>query len=67
MHGEKARWELDKNAMWTNLESNNQQNSSFTATYLPSQKSSKYDKQDMWNSAGEARMNSYVMFFYGHL
>ena len=29
-----------------------------TKTYLPSQKPSKKDEQDMWDSAGEARTNS---------
>ena len=28
------------------------------ATYLPSQKPSKLDEQDMWDTTGEARMNS---------
>ena len=34
------------------------QNSSCTATYYPSQKVSKLDKPDIWDTAGEVMMNS---------
>ena len=40
---------------WANPRSNIPQNSSYMATYLPSQTSSKLDKQD---TAGEVRINS---------
>ena len=49
----------------TNPGSNISRNSSFTATYLPSLKPSKYDEQDMWDTAGEN--NSLMTFFYGSL
>ena len=39
------------------------QNSSCTATYLPSHKPSKSDKEDMLGTAGEVRMNSYLMSY----
>ena len=52
---------------WTNPGSNIPQNSSCTATYLPSQKPSKLDKQDMLDTAGEVRTNSWVTFSYGPL
>ena len=34
------------------------------ATYLPSHKYTKYEEQNMWDTAGELMMN--VTFFYGH-
>ena len=37
------------------------------ATYHPSQKPSKLDKQDMWDTAGRVRMNLKVTFSYGPL
>ena len=45
------------------------QNTSCMATYLSSQKPSKMnqDEQDMQDTAGEAKMNLLVMFFYGPL
>ena len=55
---EKARWEQYKIATTYNPESNTTQNNGCTATYLPSQKSSKKDKQDVRNTAGATRMNS---------
>ena len=48
---------------WTNPGSNIPQNSSCMATYLPTLKPSKWDKEDMQDIAGEAKMNSYAMFF----
>ena len=38
-----------------------------TAVRPPSLKPSKYDDQDMGNTAAEARMNSFVGFSYGSL
>ena len=43
---------------WKNHGSNIPQNSSCMATYLLSLKLSKKDGQDMWDTAGEVRMNS---------
>ena len=43
----------------------NPQDSSCTATCLPSRKLSKLDEPDTQNTAGEARTNSSVMYSYG--
>ena len=40
------------------LEAAPHESNSCTDTYLPSLKPSKKDKQDMWDTAGEARMKS---------
>ena len=45
-------------AIWTNPGSNNPPNNSWMATYLPSQKLFKKDKQNMLDTNGEARTNS---------
>ena len=50
---------------WTGPGSNIPQDSSCMATYFPSQKLSKLDKQDMWDTTGGIRTN--VIFFYGPL
>ena len=49
MHGEKARWELHKNAMsyFEQILEATLHNNNCTATYLPSPKLIKTDKQDM--------------------
>ena len=49
----RERYEL----FWTNPRSNILRNNSCKATNLPSQKPSKEDKQDMRDTAGEARLN----------
>ena len=49
---------------WTNPRSNILQNSSCTATYYPSLKSS---KQYMQGTVGEVRMNLWAAFSYGPL
>ena len=46
---------------------NKPQNSSFTATNLPSRKPSKLDEPDMRDTVGEVRANSYTMYSYGPL
>ena len=43
------------------------QSSSCTATYHPSWKLSKLDKPDMWDTAGEIRTNSQVIYSCGSL
>ena len=43
---------------WTNPGSNIPQNSIYTVTYLPSQKPSKLDEQNIWDTSGEKRINS---------
>ena len=43
---------------------NQSQNSSYMATYLPSHKSSKLDKQNTMDTGGEVRMNPNTTFFY---
>ena len=43
---------------WTNSECNIPQNSSCTATYIPSLKPSKSDEQAIRDTAGEVRTNS---------
>ena len=48
---------------WTNPGSSTPQNSTCTATYLPSQKPSKWVEQEMRVTAGEMRMNSWQTFF----
>ena len=58
---EKARWELHKNAtsyFELILEVTPPQNNSCTATYLLSQKPTKRDEQDMWDTIREARISS---------
>ena len=49
----------------TNPGSNNPQNSNCTATYLPPQKLSKQDQQDILDTAREVRMNLHVTFSNG--
>ena len=51
--------------LWTNSESSTLQNSSCTATYLPSHKLSNLDEQDTLGTGGEVRTNSSGMFSYG--
>ena len=62
--GEKRRWEMQNNSMsfffLANPVSSTLQNSSCSATYLPSLKPSKLDEQKMLGTAGEVRMNSYT-------
>ena len=41
-----------------------QQNSHYMATYLPSQKLFKLDKQYIWSTIGKTKSNSLAMFFY---
>ena len=43
---------------WTSPGGNTPQNSSYTATYLPSWKLSKLDEPEMQDTAGEAGMSS---------
>ena len=43
---------------WTNPGSTNPQKFSCTATYLPFQKPSKWNEQDIGETAGEARTNT---------
>ena len=52
---------------WPNPGSNTPQNSSCTATNLPSQKLSNFEEHGMLNAAEETMSNSWVMFFYGPL
>ena len=65
-HREEARWELHKNATCCFVKKNpwnwTHQNSSCMATYLPSQKPFKYNKQDMLGIASEVRTNSQATF-----
>ena len=51
---------------WTSPGGSIQQSSSSTDTYHPSQKPSKLDEQDMWNTAGEVRADSKAIYSYGH-
>ena len=44
---------------------NTPQDTNYTATCLPSWKLYKLDEPDMQDTAGEARMNSSVMYSYG--
>ena len=53
--------------LWTNPRSSTPQNSSCTATYPKSHKPFKWDSQEMQGTAGEARTNSYTIYFYGLL
>ena len=58
---QKARLQLHKNAVSCIeqvLEAKPPQKSSCTATYHPSRKLSQLDEPDMWDTAGEIRMNS---------
>ena len=60
-HGEKARCELLQNVtrrFEQILKATRHKNSSCMATYLPSNKLSKEDEQDMLGTAGEVRTNS---------
>ena len=50
---------------WTCPGGNTPQGTNYTATCLPSRKLSKLDEPDMQDTAGEARMNSSVMYSYG--
>ena len=43
---------------WTSPDANTQQDTNYTATYLPSRKLSKLDELDMQDTAGEARTSS---------
>ena len=54
-------WEL----YWTNPGSNISQNSSCTTTYHSSLKQFQSDKQDMQDTAGRVRANSYMVFSSG--
>ena len=69
-HGEKARWELQKNATCCFEQIlpgiNIPKNSNCTATYLPSQKPSKKGQENMQSTDG-VRKNSYMMFTYESL
>ena len=47
---------------WTNPGGNIPQNSCCTATYNLSRNPSKLNEQDMWDSAGEVRTNSYAIY-----
>ena len=47
---------------WTSPGGNTLQNSSCTATYNPSGKLSKLDEPDIWDTVGEVRTNSKVMY-----
>ena len=49
---------------WTSPGDNTPQSSSYTNTYLPSQKLSKLDEPDMQDTAGETGTSSSVMFSY---
>ena len=62
---EKARWELHTDAACyfeQNPGSSSQQSRNCTATYLPSHKPSKYDKQDILDTTGEVMGHSEVTF-----
>ena len=52
---------------WINPGSRSLQNNCCIATYFPSHKSFKLDKQDMLNTSGEVKKNSKAMFSYGVL
>ena len=59
-HGEKARGGPYKDTQCcfcTNSGSNKQQNDSCMVTYIPSRKSSKWDKQDILGMTGEVGTN----------
>ena len=61
MDGEKAWQQLHENAasnFWTSPGGNTPQNTSCTATDLPSWKLSKLDEPDMQDTAGEAGTSS---------
>ena len=51
---------------WTSPGGYTQQGTKYMATCLPSWKLYKLDEQDTQDTAGEARMNSSVMYSYGH-
>ena len=60
MYGEKAWWQLHKNAasnIEQVLEAATPQSSNCTAPYHPSRKLSKLDEPDMGDTAGEVRTN----------
>ena len=50
---------------WTSPGGNTPQGTNYTATCLPSRKLYKLDEPDTQDTAGEARMNSSVMYSYG--
>ena len=50
---------------WTSPGGNTPQDTNYTATSLPSRKLNKLDKPDTRDTAGEARVNSSVMYSYG--
>ena len=52
---------------WTSPGGNTQQNNSCTATYHPSWKLSKLDEPNMWDTAGEVRTNTEVIYSCGPL
>ena len=52
---------------WTSPGGNTSKNNSCTATYHPSRKPSKSNETNMRDTAGEVRMNSKEMYFYGPL
>ena len=52
---------------WTTLGDSIPQSSNYTATYHPSQKQSKLDEPDTWNTAGEVGTSSWVMYSCGPL
>ena len=52
---------------WTSPGGNTQQDTSYTATCLPSRKLYILDDPDMQDTAGETRTNSSVMYSYGPL
>ena len=56
---------LHNYSYWTSPGDNTTQDTNYTATYLPSEKLYKLDEPDTQDTAGEARMNSSVMYSYG--
>ena len=50
---------------WTSPGVNTPQNTNYMATCLPPRKLYKLDEPDTQDTAGEARMNSSVMYSYG--
>ena len=53
------------NSNWTSPGDNTPQDTNYTATCLPSGKLYKLDESDMQDTAGEARINSSVIYSYG--
>ena len=63
LHFSEVWWKLHKDAtlFWTNPGGNTQQNSSCTATYFPSCKSSKWDEEDIFCWGSHDKMSGYWM------